>query len=120
MSFQDPLSIDIGGGMVDLPRVSTGQNTSTYTSADGTISVSASSNYAKRTRRVLRVDTNKVTPDPFVPAQNQKVSSSVYLVFDTPVAGYTNTQLLALFNGFRDLFEENTDDIITKLLGGES
>jgi hypothetical protein len=120
MAFTDPLTIDIGAGSVTLPRVSTGANTSTYTSADGTVSVRADSNYARRTRRVLRLDTNKVTSDPFIPSQNQKVSMSTYVVFDLPVAGYTNAQAMDAFEGFSALYSASSNLLIAKLLGGES
>jgi len=120
MAFSDPLSITLGGTAISLPRVISGANTSTYTSGDGTTSVVASSNYAKRTRRVLRLDTNKITTDPFIPAQNVKVSSSFYLVWDLPVAGYTAADALDQYVGLDGLASATSNKIIKQLLGGES
>jgi hypothetical protein len=120
MSFSDPQSVTISGTAISLPRVSTGVGTSQYASSDGLVSLTASSQYGKRTRRVLRIDHSKITSDPFIPAQNVKTSMSNYLVFDTPVAGYTNAEALAVYAGFKAAFIASSDLLITKLLGGES
>jgi len=120
MSFSDPQSVTISGTAISLPRVSTGQGQSQYSSSDGLVSLTASSQYGKRTRRVLRIDHSKITSDPFIPAQNTKVSMSNYLVFDVPVVGYSNVEALAVYAGFKAAFTATSDALITKLLGGES
>lgn len=120
MAFADPQSINIGAGAVSLPRVETGKNESAYLSADGSLRLSASTAYGRRIRRVLRIDHTKVAADPFIPAQNVKLGMSNYLVFDTPVAGYTAAEALAVYGGFKTLFTASSDLLITKLLGGES
>jgi hypothetical protein len=120
MAFSDPQSITISGSTISLPRVSTGTGQSEYMSSDGLVKLSASNAYGRRTRRVLRLDHSKVSADPFLPSQNVKVSMSNYIVFDTPVAGYTNAEALAVYNGFKTLFTASTDAAIVKLLGGES
>jgi len=120
MSFADPQSVTISGTTTSLPRTSVGQNLSEYTSGDGLIKLSASSAYGRRTRRVLRLDHSKITSDPFKPAENTKVSMSNYIVFDVPVAGYTATEALAVYTGFKTQFTAATDALISKLLGGES
>lgn len=120
MAFSDPQSITISAVTTPLPRTSVQANASEYTSADGLIKLSASSTYGRRSRRVLRVDHSKITSDPFLPAQNTKVSMSNYIVFDIPPVGYTNTEALAVYTGFKTLFTATSDALITKLLGGES
>lgn len=120
MAFTDPQSITISGSTIALPRTNAVGNKSEYTSSDGLVILSASHAYGRRTRRVLRVDHSKITPDPFVPTQNAKVSMSNYIVFDIPPAGYTNTEALAVYSGFKSLFTGSSDALITKLLGGES
>jgi hypothetical protein len=120
MAFTDPQSVTISAVTTPLPRVSTGVGNSEYQSSDGLIHLSASSAYGRRTRRVLRLDHSKITPDPFISSQNVKVSMSNYIVFDVPVAGYTNAEQLAVYNGFKALYTASTDALITKLLGGES
>lgn len=121
MSFSDPLSVTIGGTTTPLPRVSTGQNKSEYLSADGMLKVLASHAYnARRTRRVLRLDHSKVAASLLVPSQNEVFSTSIYMVIDHPKLGYTNAELLAIEEGFDALLDANTNQLVTKLLGGES
>lgn len=122
MALTDPLSITISGVTTSLPRTSQSGDESEYTSADGLIVVSASHSLSKgsRDRRVLRIDHSKLTADPFKPAENVKVSMSNYIVFDTPPAGYTDAEALAVYAGFKGLFTASSDAVITKLLGGES
>lgn len=120
MAFTDPQSVTISGTAISLPRVSTGNGNSSYTSADGLVTLSASHAYGRRTRRVLRLDHGKITSDPFIPAQNTKVSMSNYLVFDLPPAGYSNTDALAIYAGLKAAFTASSDALIVKLLGGES
>lgn len=120
MAFTDPQSITISGTAISLPRVDTGLGKSRYQSADGLVSLSASNVYGRRNRHTLRIDHSKVTADPFIPAQQTKVSMSNYIVFDMPVAGYTNADALAIYQGFKTLFTAGSDGLITKILGGES
>lgn len=120
MSFTDPLSVTISGTTIALPRVSVGEDRSEYQSGDGLTQLAASHDYGKRTRRMLRLDTAKLTSDPFRPAENVKVSMSNYIVFDVPQAGYTASEALAVYNGFKGLFTATSDAMIVKLLGGES
>lgn len=122
MSFADPLSITISAATSPLPRTSVEGDETKYSSADGLIVLSAShsSSGKGRTRRLLRVDASKMTADPFKPAENVKVSTSVYTVFDVPPAGYTPAELLALWVGYRTMLTASSDLMITKLLAGES
>jgi len=122
MSFADPQSITISAATTPLPRTFSSGDESAYTSGDGLIKLSVAHSLQKqgRARRVLRIDHNKVTSDPFKPSENVRVGMSNYLVFDLPPAGYTNTEALAVYTGFKTLFTAGTDAVITKLLGGES
>jgi hypothetical protein len=120
MSLADPQSITIDGVTTSLPRVNVGNNGATYQSSDGLIKLSASSQYAKRIRRVLRVDHSKVTPDVFVPDTSGVRSMSCYIVFDVPTFGYDNTEVKEVYDGFKTLITASSDANITKLLGGES
>lgn len=124
MSFTDPLSVTISAVTTPLPRVGDADGNvdgSVYQSADGLIVVTASHQTGgKRTRRLIRIDTNKITADPFRPAENVKVGMSNYLVFDLPPAGYTNAEAQAVYTGFKTMITASSDLLITKLLGGES
>jgi hypothetical protein len=105
---------------VSLPRVSVGDDTSEYMSGDGLLKMSASHSYGKRYRRMLRVDVAKISADTFKPAENVKHSMSLYVVFDTPGSGFTPTEQLAVWTGFKTQVSASSDLLITKLLGGES
>lgn len=120
MSFADPQTVTISAVTTPLPRVSVGDDESEYVSGDGLIKLLASHEYGKRTRRMIRLDTSKVTSDPFKPSENVKVSMSCYMVFDIPPAGYTAAEALAVYTGFKNQFSASSDLLITKLLGGES
>jgi len=120
MAFSDPLSITVSGVTSPLPRISVMEDESTYQSSDGLIQIQASHDSGKRLRHLLRVNHSKLAPDPFRPTENVKVSMSHYIVFDVPVAGYTATEALAVYTGFKTLYTATSDALVTKLLGGES
>lgn len=120
MAFADPQTVTISGVTTPLPRTSTEGDETVYQSADGLIQMLASHDSGKRNRHLLRINHSKLTADPFIPTQNVKVSMSNYIVFDTPVAGYTNAEALAVYAGFKAAFTASSDALITKLLGGES
>ena len=120
MAFADPQSITISAVTTPLPRTSTEGDETVYQSADGLIQMTASHVSGKRNRHLLRINHSKLTPDPFIPADNVKVSMSNYIVFDVPPAGYTVAEQLAVYVGFKTLFTATSDALITKLLAGES
>jgi len=120
MSLADPNTITISGTTTPLPRTSVEEDTSKYTSADGLIVLTASHDYGKRIRRMIRLDTSKLTADPFKPSENVKVGMSVYTVIDLPPAGFTNAEALAVWVGFIANLTATSNAAVTKLLGGES
>lgn len=120
MAFSDPQSITISGTTISLPRVSTGDGQSKYLSSDGLVALTASSQYGRRVRRVLRLDHSKVSADVYLPEQNVRKSMSCYMVFDLPTDGYTNADAKAVYVGLNTLYTASTHALIDKLLGGES
>jgi len=120
MSFTDPQTVTISAVTTPLPRVSTSGDETTYQSADGLIQMLASHESGKRIRHLLRINHSKLTADPFIPAENVKVSMSCYMVFDVPPVGYTAAEQLAVYTGFKTQFSASSDALITKLLAGES
>jgi hypothetical protein len=120
MAFADPQTITISAVTTPLPRVNTEGDETTYQSADGLIQLLASHDSGKRLRHVIRVNHSKMTADPFIPAENVKVSMSCYTVFDVPVVGYTAADQLAVYVGFKTQLAASSDLLITKLLAGES
>lgn len=120
MSFADPQSITISAVTTPLPRTSVSGDETVYSSSDGLITLQASHDSGKRLRHVLRVNHSKITADPFIPTDNVKVSMSNYMVFDVPIVGYTVTEQLAVYAGFKTAFTAGSDLLISKLLAGES
>lgn len=120
MSFADPQTITVSAATSSLPRVSIEGDETTYQSGDGLIQMIASHDLGKRNRHLLRVNHSKVTADPFLPAENVKVSMSIYTVFDMPPVGYTPADALALWVGYNTQVTATSNTLITKLLAGES
>jgi len=125
VSFTEPLSITIApASAASLPRTDVAGDRSQYTSNDGLVMVTAdhdkNQGREKRTRRVLRIDHSKLSANPNIPAENVRVSMSHYIVFDIPPAGYSVTEQLAIYTGFKAMYTATSDALITKLLGGES
>lgn len=120
MALADPQSIKIGGTTTSLPRVDTGNHSSTYASEDGLTTLKLSTVENRRKRQVIRVDVEKITSDPFIPAQNTTVSMSFYMVFDRPEVGYTNTEALNVAKGLVEACSATEYALLKKLLGGES
>lgn len=120
MSFSDPQSLTINAVAISLPRTSSGVNSGTFSSSDGTTRMSVSHAYGKRTRRTIRLDLSKVSTDPLLPSQNVRLTSSIYLVIDAPIAGYSNTELKQAADGFLAALTATSGAKITQLLGGEN
>lgn len=120
MAFSDPQSVTISGTANSLPRVSSGVNSGGFLSNDGNVALSVSHSYGKRTRRVLKLDTSKIAPDPLISSQNIKFSMSAYLVVDTPVTGYTVAEAKAVVDALVAYLSASTGARVTQLLGGEN
>jgi len=120
MSFTDPVVVTINAVPFTMPRTSVVGDETVYTDPTGLVSVLASHESGKRTRRMLRINHSKLTTDPFKPAENVKVSMSFYLVFDIPPAGYTPTEAQQVYTGFNTWYTASTSAVIGKLLAGES
>lgn len=120
MSFADPQSVTINAVATSLPRTSSGQGIGAFSSADGLVTMSVSSAYAKRTRRTIRLNQNKLAADSIVPAQNVRLSGSVYLVTDFPVNGFTVTEQKYLVDALTAYLSASSGAKVTQLLGGEN
>jgi hypothetical protein len=120
MALTDPQSVTIGASTIALPRVNTGNNSSSYKSADSTTELVASSQYGRRTRRTIRINSNKLAADPLITTQNVRLSGSVYLVFDFPDVGFTATEQSDIYKGLAGTLSASSYAVLAKLLGGES
>lgn len=118
--FADPQSITVNAATSSLPRVGSGDNTSTYLSSDGNVKLTATHSYGKRTRRVIRVDHRKIAADPLNAAQNLQYNASMYIVVDAPPVGYTPTELKYIWDGLLAQLAASSAAVTVKFLGGES
>jgi len=122
MSLTDPLSLVISGVTTPLPRTSSEEDRSEYTSADGLMQFVVSHDYKSkdRVRRLLRLDVSKITADVFKTTENRKVGMSVYTVVDFAAGAFTNAELLADWVGFNTLLTASSNAVVSNALGGES
>lgn len=116
----DPQSVTINAVAQSLPAIVRGVNTSAYQKDDGTVKLSVSHAYGKRTRRTARLDFSKIAADPLVPTQNQKVSMSAYLVIDHPITGLTNLEIKYVADSLIAYLQATSGAKVTSIIGGES
>lgn len=119
MALTDPQSITINGVTTSLPRVTSGNYSASYSSADGNIVQRISHVLGRRSRRMIRVDHRKVAADPFTSA-NVEVSMSCYMVIDVPKSGYSVAEQKQVVDGLIANLTATSGALTTKLLGGES
>lgn len=122
MAYSDPQSVTINAVAISTPRTSTGLNSSEYKSADGNTKLVISHQYGRRNRRAIRLQVKKIVVDPLITSANVEVSSSITLVVDAPLAGYTAAELKLVVDGFISYLSAGTGtaNTINKLLGGEN
>jgi hypothetical protein len=119
MAFADPQSVTINAVANSLPRVSIGSNTGVFSKDDGTVRLSVTQQNGKRNRRTIRLDHQKVASDPFQTGLNDLFSMSVYLTVDSPVTGYTITEVKQIVDALTAYLTASSGARVTQLLGGE-
>jgi len=120
MAFADPQSVTINGTATSLPRVSSGPNAGSFSTADQSTKLSVSHTYGKRTRHLIRLDNSKTAADPLLAGVNVQASMSAYLVVDVPKTGYTIADQAAIVNALTAYLTASTNARTTQLLGGEN
>jgi len=116
--FADPQTVTVNAVAQSLAAISRETMKSLYRkdTAEYELTISHQET-AKRNRRVVRLDRQLTTADPFIPTQNVLVTSSYYLVIDAPLAGLTNVQMKDDILGLSAWL---TSANVLKVLGGES
>jgi hypothetical protein len=129
--FTDPITLAPGTsfdvGTVTLPRVSQQGAVSVYQAGPLSVNpgsllrVTASHQYGRRTRRVLRCDYSDNAGSTLISGTTSPRSMSAYVVFDIPTASvFSAADQLSLFNGLKATWSATTDTLMKKVLGGES
>lgn len=121
MAFADPQSVTINAVANSLPRTSSGPGaTGAFTKDDGTVKLSVSHSYGKRTRRLIRLDHSKIAADPLQASVNVRLSAAVYLVVDLPPVGYTVAEAKQIVDALTAYLTASSGARATQLLGGEN
>ncbi len=120
MAFADPQSVTINAVAQTLPRVSSGIDAGIFRKDDASVQLSVSHRSAKRVRRALRLDHNKIAVDPLVPTNSVPYSMSVTLVVDVPKVGYTITEQKQIVDALAAYLTASSGARVTQLLGGEN
>jgi hypothetical protein len=120
MAFADPQSVTVNAVAQTLPRISSGENAGVFQKDDGTLKLSVSHNYGKRTRRTLRLDHSKIAADPLMASTNVRLNMSAYIVVDTPETGYTVAEAKQIVDALVAYLSASSGARATQLLGGEN
>ena len=120
MALTDPQSVTISGSAVSLPRITTGDNSAGYRSADGYTDMQISHTYGRRNRHRIRLHNSKYAADPLSPALNRPFDMSMNVVIDVPDSGYTAAEAKAVCDALLAYLSASSGAVVTKLLGGES
>lgn len=123
MALTDPQKFkEAAGTEVTAPRVSTGDFKSVYETSDGLakLTVSTSESNSNRKRHLVRIDVSKLATNPYEETKKQEISTSVYLVVDRPVAGFSVAECKKMVEGLVGLLSASTYALTEKVLGSES
>ncbi len=119
MAFADPITINDGTSRT-LNRIGFSANGGTFASADGFWTVTVSHSPGKRNRTVARLDYKKIAEDPLLAGVNVQASMSAYLVLDTPVTGFSNSDIQAEATALMGWLTASSNANLIKLIGGEN
>lgn len=121
MALADPQSLTIDGTTHSLPRVSVTPNSGTYQNSEGTVTVTVTQHATKkgRERGSFRVDFSKVSPDPFLPAQNTRKGMSATVAFDVDPTGFSDAEAKKVLEGLLAELSKTSGALIGRLLGRE-
>nr|QDH87285.1 MAG: hypothetical protein H3RhizoLitter13207_000002 [Leviviridae sp.] len=120
MAFSDPQTITINSVANTLPRTSSGISSGVFTKDDGTVRLSVGHSSGKRMQDNIRVDFQKIAPNPLISAQNIMFSMSVNLRVDRPLTGFTVAEAKQIVDALTSYMTATSGARATQLLGGES
>jgi len=119
MSYVDPQTINVVGGVTSLPRTGSSSNSGTFTSADGTVELAVSHSRAKRNRSTISLSQVKTSADVLIPSQNVRSQQRVYVVVDRPLNGFTVAESKTMVDSLIAFLTASTGAKVTQLLGFE-
>lgn len=130
----DPQTTVLDAVTVTMPRTSAGKDTATYrdpnfrSGAEGEVGLELiiSHNYAKRTRRTVRINAIKAGAGTATFTSTPTTSMSAYIVIDTPASGFSLEEQGQVVDSLLQLLAvEDTGEVIpstltTRVIEGES
>lgn len=120
MALSDPTSVTYNAVATNLARTNVQGRSSTYTSADGALSLDVS--HAVRGGRestLVKLSHKKTTTDPLFPSQNRPYAMSVHIVMNRPFdQGYSDADATLVWDALTALASNAT--FKGKIMGGES
>jgi hypothetical protein len=119
MAFADPQSVTTSLGAQTLNRVKQGESSTTFQSTEGAFTLDISHNYGKRNRHLAKLTWKQVTADPYRPDIYVPTSTSIQLIVDAPVDGFSSTQLADVADGLLDYLSASTNANLIKLITGQ-
>jgi hypothetical protein len=119
MALADPQSITIGSAL-SLARILTGEQDATYADDTGMFSLRVSHQLTRtRKRSLISVTRKAVVTDPITDLKRE-VTASANTVFDRPIAGFTEAELLELISGSNAWGSAGTNANYKKVLAWQS
>ncbi|DAD51874.1 TPA_asm: coat protein [ssRNA phage Esthiorhiza.2_29] len=121
MAFADPQTVTIDAVAHPMPRTGISTTEGVFTQDDSTYSlkINQPKGNSKRLRRAIRLDFNDITANPFLPAENRKVSGSIILSIDLPDSGFTNADVVKKVQGFLTYLAASSAKPVADVLGGQ-
>jgi hypothetical protein len=119
MALSDPQSVVIGANTRTVAKTIDNPTSTSYQDTDNGVTFTVSSQAKTRRRTAVRVDLEKIAADPFVTTINRKLSSSAYLVIDSPLTGFTKTELKELALAISTWMTAGSSANLLKAIGGE-
>lgn len=120
MAFSDPITITISGVAKSLSNTGKGFGTGTYATADpGLKLLIQNTSKSGRTRSIARHENSTIAADPFIPANNRRLSAIFSMTLDRPTEGFSNADLKAMIIGELTFWTASSGAAIDKWLAGE-
>lgn len=120
MALSDPQTVTVGTAQT-LARILTDTSAATYQSADGIFALKVSHQVTRtRKRSLVEISRKKIAADPLVTTVNVEYSAVLRIVFDRPIVGFTEAELLEPLTGISTWLSASTNANAKKVLALES
>lgn len=121
MAFADPQTVTIDGTASTLPRVYEKENVGSFTGPNKDVEMVIRPTLTKAMRRhqVVQLKVAKNATDP-ISGFVKRVESTMSLVLDAPVAGFSDAELTSALSGLITWATTGTNANLKKFVAGEN